>query len=148
MVHSDGDVSEIIPDLIEMGVQILNPLQPEAMDVLEIKRQYGSCLCFNGGISSQHTLPLGSPGEVTAEVQACLRGLGRSGGYIAGPTKTVTAEIPLENAIALLETLVNQPPDRATADLDAVEGSKDDTEVALRRVYRVFHPESRTNSGR
>ena len=64
MLHSCGDVTEIVPDLIDMGLQILNPLQPEAMDILDIKRRYGRYLTLNGGISTQQTLPKGTAGDV------------------------------------------------------------------------------------
>jgi uroporphyrinogen decarboxylase len=136
MVHSDGDVTELIPDLIEMGVQILNPLQPEAMDVLDIKARYGRDLCLNGGISSQFTLPRGTEREVRREVEACLRFLGKGGGYVASPAKAILPDVPLANAAALIDTLVNQP---------CVSGENEglipaDQAEALRRVFVEFHP--------
>lgn len=134
MVHSDGDVSELIPDLIEMGVQILNPLQPEAMNVLEIKRAYGKELCLNGGISTQLTLPLGSVQDVRQETAACLQVLGAGGGYVAGPAKAIMVDVPLANAAALIDTLVNQPVGQE------METYSQPAE-ALWRVYASFHPE-------
>ena len=109
MVHSCGDITEIVPDLIDMGVQILNPLQPEAMDILEIKRRFGRHLCLNGGISAQLTLPRGTEQEVRAEVQACLRYLGQGGGYVISPAKPILPDVPAANAAALIEEIVNQP---------------------------------------
>jgi hypothetical protein len=130
MVHSDGDVSDLVPDLIEIGVQILNPVQPEAMNVLEIKRIYGREICLNGGISTQLTLPLGTPQEVEREVISCLRILGERGGYVAGPAKAIMGDVPLANAVALIDTLLCQPVSIA---------QKGNTET-LRRVYAAYHP--------
>jgi uroporphyrinogen decarboxylase len=108
MVHADGDVTELIPDLIEMGVQILNPVQPEAMDQVTIKRRYGRQLCLNGGVSTQHTLPYGTPDDVRREVLACRRVLGQGGGYVLSPAKAILPDVPLENAAALLDAIVHQ----------------------------------------
>ena len=136
MVHSDGDVSELIPDLIEMGVQIFNPLQPEAMNVLEIKHTYGKELCLNGGISTQLTLPLGTEKDVHREVAACLQLLGAGGGYVAGPAKAIMEDVPLANAAVLIDALVNQISRTETkANLQQAE--------TLRRVYAAFHPENK-----
>jgi len=134
LVHSCGDVSEIIPDLIDMGVQILNPLQPEAMDVLEVKRRYGKHLCLNGGISTQLTLPRGSVSDVRREVDACLRYLGHGGGYVVGPAKPIMAGVPPANAAALIDAILNQPsmPERRT------DGPMPDCVEELKRVYESF----------
>lgn len=134
LVHSCGDVLEIIPDLIDMGVQILNPLQPEAMDVLEVKRRFGRHLCLNGGISTQLTLPRGSVSEVRREVDACLRYLGHHGGYVIGPAKPIMEGVPPANAVALMETILNQPsmPERR------VDGPLPQRVDALWRVYESY----------
>lgn len=135
MVHSDGDIMEIIPDLIEIGVQILNPIQPEAMNIYEIKRVYGKYLCINGGISSQYTLPWGTPADVIQEVTACLRYLGKGGGYIIGPTKSFLPETPFENILSLFQTILNQPVDPLSENEPFP-----DCVPALERVYNAFHP--------
>jgi uroporphyrinogen decarboxylase len=135
MVHSCGDVSSIIPDLIDIGVQILNPVQPEAMDVLEVKRRYGRHLCLNGGISTQLTLPRGSVEEVQREVEACLRYLGRGGGYVFSPSKPILPDVPLANAVALLEAVVEQRA-AGPATTRSLPGCVPD----LQRVYAAFHP--------
>jgi len=134
MVHSDGDIFEIIPDLIDIGVQILNPIQPETMDILEIKRLYGHSLCLNGGISSQYTLPWGTPDEVVNETCACLRYLGQGGGYIVGPAKSVLPDTSPQNSAALFETILNQTvrPLPAAEPLPA-------RVPELARVYCAFH---------
>jgi uroporphyrinogen decarboxylase len=136
MVHSDGNISQIIPDLIDIGVQILNPLQPEAMDVLEIKRRYGKRLCLNGGISTQYTLPRGTPQDVRREVQACLRYLGRGGGYVISPSKPILPDVPPANAHTLIEAIVNQTIVNRPDDADLLPDRVD----ALWRVYAAFHP--------
>lgn len=136
MVHSDGDVTELIPDLIEIGVQILNPMQPEAMDVLKIKRLYGRELCLNGGISTQFTLPRGTARDVQREVAACLYLLGKGGGYVISPAKAILPDVPLENAAVLIDALVNQ---KTTPPEDESWNPTSQAEI-LNRVYTEFHP--------
>jgi len=107
-LHSCGHVTPIIPDLIEMGVDILQPLQPEAMDIFELKRNFGQDLCLYGGISTQQTLPFGTVDDVIEEVHACLQRMARGGGYIMAPAKPIMPGVPLENAVALIDSFVNQ----------------------------------------
>ena len=107
-MHSCGHVLPLIPDLIEVGGNILQPLQPEAMDVFEVKRRFGRDLCLMGGISTQRTLPLGTPEQVRAEVRRCLQHLGTGGGYVMAPAKCILPDVPVENAIALIDSFVNQ----------------------------------------
>ena len=132
-VHSCGGISEIIPDLIGMGVQIVNPLQPEAMDVLEIKRRYGKHICLNGGISTQQTLPRGSVDDIRDEVAACIRLLGKGGGYIMSPAKPILPDVPLANAAALIEAVTNQSPDGQHTNSDGALAE------VLSRVYNAYH---------
>lgn len=103
--HTDGNVLPIIPELIEIGLDILNPIQPASMDPAEIKRQFGDRLCFWGSMDEQHTLPYGSPDDVRAEVLQRLRTLGRGGGLIIGPTHHVQLDTPLENFWAMVHTI-------------------------------------------
>ena len=120
-----------------MGVQILNPLQPEAMDIVTVKRQFGRDLCLNGGVSTQLTLPEGTAKDVRREVEACLRVLGKGGGYVLSPAKAVMTDVPLENAAALIDALVCTNPvvaERSRA------GKVDEYSDVLRRVYAEFHP--------
>jgi len=107
-LHSCGHIEPIIPDLIQLGVDILQPIQPEAMDILALKRHYGSRLCFAGGISTQRTLPFGSVADVVDEVQMCLSFMARGGGYIMAPAKPILPGVPLENAVALIDAIVKQ----------------------------------------
>ena len=103
MLHSCGNVGAIVPDLIELGLDILHPIQPEAMDVFALKREFGRDLTFCGGVSTQQTLPHGSPEDVRAEVELKARELGCGGGYILEPGITIQADVPIENLVALVE---------------------------------------------
>lgn len=107
--HSDGNIEAIIPELIEIGVDVLNPIQPASMDPAEIKRRYGDRLCFWGTIDEQYTLPLGTAEDVQAEVIKRLKTIGQGGGLILGPTHHVQLDTPLENFWAMAHTIINTP---------------------------------------
>lgn len=101
--HSDGNVTDLIPDLIDAGLDILNPVQPECLDVDEIHRQYGHHLTFDGTIGTQSTMPWGTPDEVRARVREVIEKYGRNGGLMVAPTHVLEPEVPLENIDALFE---------------------------------------------
>ena len=101
--HCDGDVTELVPELIETGIDILNPIQPECMDPAEIKRRYGDRLSFWGTVSVQRTMPLGTPDEVRAEVRERIRTVGHDGGLILAPAHVLGPETPWENIVAFFE---------------------------------------------
>jgi uroporphyrinogen decarboxylase len=103
--HSDGVIYRIIPDLIEIGIDVLNPIQPAAMDPVRLKSEYGKDLCFWGSIDIQQTLPFGTPEQVREEVIARLKTIGRDGGLLIGPTHNIQLDTPLENFWAMLETI-------------------------------------------
>lgn len=105
--HSDGNVMPIIPELIEIGLDVLNPIQPASMDPAEIKRRFGDKLCFWGSIDEQHTLPFGTPAYVQAEVLERLKTIGKNGGLILAPTHHVQLDTPLDNFWAMVDTIVN-----------------------------------------
>ncbi len=107
--HSDGCISPVIPELIEIGVDVLNPVQPRSMDPLQLKKQYGDRLCFWGSIDEQQTLPFGGPEDVRNEVITRLRTLGRGGGLIIGPTHHVQLDTPVENVQALVDAVIGTP---------------------------------------
>ena len=102
MIHSCGNITGILPDLIDVGVQVVHPLQPEAMDVARCQREYGRHLTFWGGLGSQSTLPKGMPDDVRCEVRERLRQF-EAGGYILAPAGAAPAETPAENIIAIAE---------------------------------------------
>jgi uroporphyrinogen decarboxylase len=103
--HSDGKVDEIIPDLIDIGIDVLNPLQPEVMDIVAIKREYGHELAFWGGIGTQTTMPFATPAQVRETVQALIATVGDGGGLLAAPTHVVEPEVPWENIMAFLDAV-------------------------------------------
>ncbi len=107
-IHSCGHVLPIIGDLIDVGVTMLQPLQPEAMDIFEVKRRFGKNLCLMGGISTQRTLHHGSVEDVKHEVQECLTRMAVGGGYVMAPAKPILPGVPVENAIALIDAFTNQ----------------------------------------
>lgn len=102
-LHTDGNVMQIIADFVEIGVDILNPIQPEVMDPAEVKRLYGSDLVFFGAISVQHTLPLGTPEDVYNEVKLRMETIGAGGGYLMTPSHLINDDIPWENIVAFFE---------------------------------------------
>jgi uroporphyrinogen decarboxylase len=107
--HSDGVITPIIPDLIEIGLDVLNPVQPACMNPEALKKQYGQTLSFWGSIDEQYTLPFGSPDEVKREVETRLRTLGKNGGLIIGPTHHVQLDTPMENFWSMVNTIKRTP---------------------------------------
>jgi len=101
--HSCGSLQPIIPDLVDCGLDILNPVQPDVydMDRRELKRLFGDRLCFHGSISIQRTLPFGSPDDVRQEVRERFETLGPGGGFIFCTAHNIQADTPLENVQAL-----------------------------------------------
>jgi len=108
MIHSCGDVKSIFPDIIECGVDIFNPFQPEVMDVYEMKHLYGDKLTFYGGISTQRTLPFSTKEETITEVRSLLDKIGKNGGYIASPAHDIPKDANPENVFAMIDVLKNQ----------------------------------------
>lgn len=104
-VHSCGQVQTLFPDLIEIGLEVFNPFQPDVMDVYEMKRQFGDRLVFYGGMSVQRTLPLGTPQEIRAEARRLMEEIGRGGGFIIAPSHHMPGDIPVENMVAFIEAV-------------------------------------------
>lgn len=107
-LHSCGNITEIIPDLIEIGIDIINPLQPEVMDVFWLKDTYGKDITFHGGISEQRTLNTGTPDDVEKEMREKMKRLGRGGGYILGPSQGITSNVPVENVVRFIDVAKSQ----------------------------------------
>ncbi len=109
-IHSCGSVRALIPDFIEAGFDILNPVQTSAanMDAAELKAQFGEKIVFwGGGVDTQRTLPFGTPQEVRAEVSERMRIFGPGGGFIFNTIHNVQARVPKENLVALYEAVRN-----------------------------------------
>lgn len=103
--HTDGKVDPIIPELIEIGIDILNPVQPECMDVYELYREFGKYLSFWGTIGTQTTMPFGTVGQVQEVVRERIEKMGRFGGLVLGPTHTLEPDVPWENIVTLFKTI-------------------------------------------
>ena len=101
-------MDELFDDLIEMGLNCFNPFQPEVMDVEALIKQYRGRLAFHGGLSTQRTLPYGSPDDVRKETERLLS-LGSDGGYILSPAHAVPKDVPLDNMLAFIEVAHHQP---------------------------------------
>ena len=101
--HSCGNILPIIGDMVDLGLDILHPIQPEAMDVLGLKREFGRHLTFCGGISTQGLLVSGTSDQVRSEVRRLKREMAGGGGYILEPGITIQADVPAENLVALIE---------------------------------------------
>ncbi len=108
LLHSCGKVDELFPDLIEIGLDVFNPFQPEVMDIYEIKKTFGDRLSFFGGISTQETLPYGTVEQTREEVKRLLDEVGRNGGLIASPAHSIPGDARPENVMAMIEVLNSQ----------------------------------------
>jgi uroporphyrinogen-III decarboxylase len=102
--HSDGNIEPIIPDFIDLGLDILNPVQPKSMDPARLKRDYGQHLTFWGTVDIQEVMPFGTPEDVVREVKLRLRTVGKGGGLIISPAHNIQSEVPLENILAFYQT--------------------------------------------
>ena len=101
--HSDGDISLIIDDLIEVGVTVLNPVQPESMDVYTIQQKYGDRLAFWGTIGTQSTMPFGTSAEVKAVIKEMIELF--APGLVLAPTHVLEPDVPWENVLAFFEAI-------------------------------------------
>jgi uroporphyrinogen decarboxylase len=101
--HSDGVIYDIIPDLLEIGIDVLNPVQPECMDPVKLKEIYGDRLSFWGTIGTQTTMPFGTPEDVDRQVKLIIETVGKGGGLVIAPTHLLEPEVPWEN----IEAFVN-----------------------------------------
>ena len=108
ILHSDGNIAAVIPDIIEMGITAIHPMQPEVMDIFEIKRRFGDEVAFFGGMNTQRTLPFGSADEVLAEAGTLVRELGKDGGFILSPGILVQEDVPMENILAFIRMCKEQ----------------------------------------
>jgi len=104
--HTCGNVMEIISDFIEIGLDVLQGVQPGAMDIIKIGEEFSGKICFMGGMDAQYTLPFGSQDDVKKQLEITVRALATNkGGYILSPSTHITAEVPIENIWAMYEAL-------------------------------------------
>ena len=108
--HSDGDISPIIPELADIGVDVLNPVQPECLDPGEVKRAYGDRLAFWGGMGIQTRMPFGTPQGVHTEVNRLIETLGARGGFMIAPTHVLEPDVPWENIVAFFQAVEEYGP--------------------------------------
>ena len=106
--HSCGDIHELFPDLIEIGLNCYQTFQPEIYDIEKVKSEFGKDLTFWGGISTQQLLPNASAEEVRQETARIMKIMGKGGGYIAAPTHAVPNDVPPENILAMFDVFMNQ----------------------------------------
>jgi uroporphyrinogen decarboxylase len=106
-LHSCGSVYDIIPDFIEAGVDILNPIQASAakMDPKTLKKEFGKDIVFWGGIDTQRVLPYGTPAEVKDEVKRIIDELAPGGGFVLASVHNITSEVPPQNIVAMAEAV-------------------------------------------
>lgn len=102
-IHCCGKIDELLPRLIEIGVDCFNPFQPEVMDVYALKHQFRGRLAFWGGLSTQRLLPYGSPAEVRREVRRLVAEVGEGGGFILGPAHDIPGDARPENVLAMID---------------------------------------------
>ena len=103
VVHSCGDIWDLMPDLIEMGVDVYNTVQPEIYDLKKLKREYGNDLTFYGAVSTQQFLPYATPAQVYDKTCEVIDIMAKNGGYILSPSHGVTPDIPPENLLAMVK---------------------------------------------
>lgn len=106
--HTDGDVFDLIEDFIEIGVDILNPIQTSAgkmANLEELKKRFGKDIIFCGAVDTQHILPHGTPDEVRQEMKRVINILGRDGGYMVASVHTIMREVPPENIMAMVDAV-------------------------------------------
>lgn len=101
--HSDGNIAPVAGELIEAGVDILNPIQPECVDTDDLYRRYGDRLTLDGTIGTQTTMPFGSPEDVRERVHQVIKRYGQNGGLIVSPTHVLEPEVPIANIQAMAD---------------------------------------------
>lgn len=106
--HSCGNCEEIIKDMIEIGLDVLNPLQPMAIDPVMVKKKYGKRLALFGGMCVQKIMPFGTPQQIQQEVKRLKEGCSQSGGYILAPAHHIQADTPVDNVRAFYQAALSQ----------------------------------------
>jgi uroporphyrinogen decarboxylase len=102
-MHCDGRVGDFVEELIDIGVDILNPVQPECNDLESLAKRFQGRISFWGGIGTQSVMPFGTPAEVASEVKRVKEILGRNGGLLIAPTHILEPDVPWENVLAFVK---------------------------------------------
>jgi uroporphyrinogen decarboxylase len=102
MQHSCGDLRKILPDFVDLGLNMLHPVQPLVMPIRDLAQGYGDQLSFFGGIDTQELLPYGTSDQVRRATKECIEVLGKNGGYMIAPSQEIMSDVPLENIEALV----------------------------------------------
>jgi uroporphyrinogen decarboxylase len=131
LFHSDGSIRDLIPDFIDLGIDVLDPVQPRAvgMNGFELKRDFGNQISFHGGIDTQGVLPWGTIENVELEVRRKIEMFAPGGGYILSPSHTVQSDVPVENIMHLTRTAKRYgvyPINRHFSDFELMEGRMED----------------------
>ena len=105
ILHSDGNLMPVLPDLLALGFDALHPIEPGAMDIAEVKRRYGDRICIAGNIDLHHTLTRGTPQEVECEVRQRIEVIGKGGGYILSSANSITNYCKAENVLAMRDAV-------------------------------------------
>ena len=108
IAHCCGNIVDIVPDLIGAGLDVLESVQPEAMDPFTLKENFGRHLTFWGGLGTQKLIPFGTPSEIGDQVRRLCSEMGKGGGYILAPAKSLMPETPTDNAIAVVRALLEE----------------------------------------
>ena len=108
ITHSDGSIRELIPDFIDIGIDVINPVQVSAtgMEPEDLNRDFGMDLAFWGGIDTQHVLPFGDANDVADAVRSRRNDLGKGGGFVQASVHNLQSEVPPENIVAMFETVM------------------------------------------
>ena len=102
-LHSCGNISELIPDFIECGLDVLHPLQPETVDVYALEREYSNDIVFWGTMSNQHTLTRGTREDIFNEVKDRVEKIGSTGRLVLSPSNILSSDVPLQNIVCFHE---------------------------------------------
>jgi uroporphyrinogen decarboxylase len=105
-LHCCGNLSEVIPLAPRVGVNAIQPLQPNFNDIYAVKRQYGDRLCLIGNLDIAGTLAIGTPNEAAVDTKAHLEELAPGGGYMVAPSHSITPAVPPQNSLAMVEATV------------------------------------------
>ena len=105
LLHCCGSVADIMADIVDIGLDVLESVQPEAagMNPYGLKKQWGDKITFWGGLGSQSTIPFGTPEQLRTEIRKLRTEMGRGGGYILSPAKSLRPETPTANAVVVIE---------------------------------------------